>query len=511
MSHPSTPYAAGSGNGQQDLFESAILSLHQTEALASWSPPAPFSVTPDTNGHIVPELVVAVGTATNNRRFFYFESLYDEFLARGGDEVDVLKSFIKALTFRRTKGADLLASVLKKIFQSALLDAEDWEDLAGIVSDLGSKPLVEELMRHAKIRSVQHRPCFYSHIMRFAAEQLASPDFDLIMTIVDAMGAVRAAWTESSMYHLLGGFCRLKDSMPYETLLHIVRAWCVARTQEDADAMDGVHEAHRGGEEGSPFPTSVMSRIVSLCERALGQDAVHAKALLELLGTRESWGRCIEAVQAPLEFEKPPPSEDCVFYLIDPLSIDVTLLGEPQPRCYYMFLFSTLRALCERATLHQETHNIYTSKIHPIRKLFRAYPCRVAVVPVEIELAIRTGTMESSHGTEPCSPSPSTHANICPKCLASTTATPPGDAGAPHECSAPGVLASNGGIAQLIYFAKCAMALHCQVGRSLMVVTTNPTVMKELCPLTQRFSSSWFGICDHVTTSGARDVLNNLE
>ncbi|CUG92545.1 Hypothetical protein, putative, partial [Bodo saltans] len=108
MSLSSTPFL----NNGADLFSS----IHQqADVLAEWTLPARFALAPDTNGHIVPELVNALGVATCNRRFFYFEGLYNEFVARGSDEIDVLKSFIRALTFRRCRSVELLSPILGKI------------------------------------------------------------------------------------------------------------------------------------------------------------------------------------------------------------------------------------------------------------------------------------------------------------------------------------------------------------------------------------------------------------
>jgi hypothetical protein len=505
MSQPTTPYA----DGGSDLFTSALHAMHQADALAAWTLPARFAITPDTNGHIVPDLVNAVGTATNNRRFFYFEGLYNEFLARGGDEVDVLKSFIRALTFRRCRSVELLTSILNKIFRNPLLDLEDWEDLAGIVSDMNSEALVNEFIERSRMATRQHRPCYYSHLMRFAAEQLEAPCFGLVMAVVDAINATGATWTEATMYHLLGAFCRIKDNMPYETILHLVAAWRDARLREDEERPTHSSDTRESSKSpvsinvkgehvsDSPFPTSMMSRVLSLCERALGADVGHAKAIMDLMGNRESWDRCISVVEASYEYAPPPEDENWTFYLVDPLSIDVTLLGEPQPACYYIIPFSTLRAMCERAELHQETHTLYTSKLLPIRKLFREFPTRIVVTPAEIELALRAGYAEVHV------PASTAFANICPRCInpmapAHSYLYGSDIAYSVHNCGLPSCIPANlSGVAQLIHLAKCAM-VRVQPHRCIVVLSSNAQVIKELTPLTHRFSSSWFGICDHV-------------
>ncbi|CUG86035.1 GPI-anchored surface protein, putative [Bodo saltans] len=518
MTFPTSPFVS---EGAVEQFHVIVQSLHQSDTLANWAPPIAFSVTPSCSraGDIVPELVVAVGTATNNKRFFYFESLYDEFIVRGGEDVAVLKCFIKALTFRRCRSMELLASVLSKIFRNPLLDAEDWEDLASIVADLNSKSIALELMERSKMGTRKQRPCFYSHLMRFAAEQLSIPCFKLVMSIVDAINATGATWTEATMYHLLGAFCRIKNNMPYETILHIVTEWRDARLREDAERQPTPSSSSRRASKSpttsaavkgehvpdSPFPTSILSRLLSLCERALGADVVHAKAIMDLLGNRQSWDRCISVVEASYEFERPPLHEPWSFYLIDPLTIDVKLLGEPRPSSHYVFMFSALRALCERAQMHGEGHYIHSAKLQPIRTLFRTYPTRIVVLPPEIELALRVGGIDEC---EP-SPTPSYFSHICPRCVSSTVPAHSYCVGMEvhnqvHDCGLPSVLPSNGGVSLLTYFVKCSMNLHCQPGRSLLVVTTNNQVIKELMPLTLRFSSSWFSICDQIVVHGGR-------
>ncbi|CUG86039.1 Hypothetical protein, putative [Bodo saltans] len=553
MSLPTTPYASDGGSG--DLFSSALHHMHQADTLAGWKLPARFALTPDTNGHkfIVPELVNAVGTATNNKRFFYFEGLYNEipctrgrrgggseklyprpyvstlpqrgvadanshenyfeglyneFLARGGDEVEVLKSFIRALTFRRCRSVELLTPILTKIFRNPLLDAEDWEDLASIVADMNSATLLRQFVEASQMGTRQHRPCFYSHLMRFSAEQMSTPCFTLVMGIVDAINATGATWTESTMYHMLGAFCRIKDNMPYETILHIVREWRDARLHEDTDSINNDRAATKSPTTASivvkgehvadcPFPTSIMSRILSLCERALGADVPTAKAIMDLMGNRATWDRCISIVEASYEYAPPPEDENWTFYLVDPLSIDVKQLGEPQPSCYYIIPFSTLRAMCERAELHQETHSLYTSKLLPIRNLFREFPTHIVVTPPEVELALRAGYAELHV------PASTAFANICPRCINSMAPVHSYLYGSDiaysvHNCGLPSCIPANlSGVAQLIHLAKCAM-VRIQPGRCIMVLSSNAQVIKELTPLTHRFSSTWFGICDRI-------------
>jgi hypothetical protein len=518
MSLPTTPYSLEGTTSRKTSFAAAVHALCQGEALAHWAPPAPFVVTPKClDDMIVPEVVIGVGTVNNNRRFFYFESLYDEFLARGGDEVDVLKSFIKALAFRRCRSVELtsLTSILNKIFRNPLLDLEDWEDLAGIVSDMNSEALVNEFIERSRMATRQHRPCYYSHLMRFAAEQLEAPCFGLVMAVVDAINATGATWTEATMYHLLGAFCRIKDNMPYETILHLVAAWRDARLREDEERPTHSNDTRESSKSpvsinvkgehvsDSPFPTSMMSRVLSLCERALGADVGHAKAIMDLMGNRESWDRCISVVGASYEFERPPLHEPWAFYLIDPLTIDVKLLGEPLPSSHYVFMFSALRALCEKAQLHGEAHYMHSAKLQPIRDLFRTFPTRIVVLPPEIELALRVGGIDECEAV----PTPAYFSHICPRCVMSTVPAHSYCVGVDvhqqaHDCGLPHVLPSNGGVSLLAYFVKCSMNLHCQPGRSLMVVTTNTQVIKELMPLTLRFSSSWFSICDQIVVQG---------
>ncbi|CUG86034.1 Hypothetical protein, putative [Bodo saltans] len=519
MSLPTTPYSV-EGTTSENAFSMAFHALRQGEELAYWTPPALFVVTPKClDDMIVPEVVIGIGTVNNNRRFFYFESLYDEFLARGGDDVNVLKSFIKALAFRRCRSVELtsLTSIFNKLFRHPQLDLEDWEDIASIVSDMNSKPLVDELVIHSKMATRQHRPCFYSHLMRFAAEQLETPCFSLALSIVDAINATGATWTEATMYHLLGAFCRIKDNMPYATILHIVTEWRDARLREDSghsvpSVNGGVAvqqsinrdacfqqsiDVPRERAADSPFPTSIMSRILSLTERALGSDVAYAQAIMAVLGDRAAWDRCIQLVEASYEFEPPPTDAPFTFYLIDLLSVDVPALGKPQHGSCYTITFSSLRAMCERSELHQDTHSLFTSKLIPVRKLFRQFPKNIVVVPPEIEIALRIGSTEAVDDV-PTSPAPFSH--ICPRCVMTTVPPHSCCAGeqlnAVHDCGLPSVLPSNGGAAQLSYFAKCGMSIHCQIGRSLMVVTSNAAVIQDLRPLSQRFASSWFSICD---------------
>ncbi|CUG86037.1 Hypothetical protein, putative [Bodo saltans] len=461
--------------------------------LSCWTPPAHFVLTPTTNGEIVPEVVIGIGTITNNHRFFYFEWLYNEFLARGGDDCNVLKYFIKALAFRRCRSVQLssLTSIFNKLFRHPLLDLEDWEDIASIVSDMNSKALVDELIIHSKMATRQHRPCFYSHLMRFATEQMSAPCFTLVMSIVNAINTTGATWTEATMYHLLGAFCRIKDHMPYATILHLVTAWRDARLREDDADISA-----------SPFSVTLMSRILSLTERALGPDLPLAVKIMDLMGSRGEWNQCISIVEASYEYIPPPPNEPWWFYVIDAVSVDVQKLATepPSPFCIYVVPFSTLRAICESAAFHPDTHNVFTTKLYPLRELFQRFPTQIVVGPPEIELAMRVGGFDK-HELIP----DAVAGHICPRCvLSSAPRTVFGAAFSvvgveTHECGLPSVLPADNGASQIVHFARCGMGLHSQIGRTLRVVTTNKFIVSELTPLTLRFASSWFDICDRIT------------
>jgi hypothetical protein len=454
-----------------------------TDAFSDWTPPAPFQIVPNTDGTISAELVHAVGTVTNTQRFQYAERLYDEFCIRGVEDGSVLTSFIKALSFRRCRSVATLVPLLTKIFQNPLVSAEDWEDLASIVCDLGSKSLVNQLTTHSMMATRQHRPCYYSHLMRFAAEQLEAPCFGLVMAVVDAINATGATWTEATMYHLLGAFCRIKDNMPYETILHLVAAWRDARLREDS---------------GCVFPTLIMSRVLSLCERALGPDIVTARAIMDVMGNREEWNRCIAIFGTLHDYVPPPAGVKRTVFLIDPSTIDVSTLGDlPDADCYYAMSFSSLRVVCERAELLPDSHRLITSILTPIRHFFCRFTTHAVVTPPDVELAFRVGGFDELTKNVRCH-----FDHMCPKCvcLKVPLSSVYGKGFsivknvAAHECGLPSVLPSSNA-SVFSYLVKSGSTLHSELVKSVKVLTSNKAIINELQPLTDKYAPSWFKVC----------------
>ncbi|CUG92544.1 Hypothetical protein, putative [Bodo saltans] len=331
----------------------------------------------------------------------------------------------------------------------------------------------------------QHRPCFYSHLMRFAAEQLEAPCLSLAMVVVDAMNATGATWTEATMYHLLGVFCRIKDHMPYATILHLVTEWRDARLREDGS---------------STFPTLIMSRVLSLTERALGAaDVATARAIMDVMGGRNDWHRCIEMLGAFYDYVPPPPGDRRDCYAIDPTTIDVSTLSkiESLESKLYSITFSNLRSLCERAEFLSESHRIFTSILLPIRIFLQECNEKTVVVPADIELSFRVGAVDEKAQVQ------HNFDHICYKCVALKHKLNlyghrfTREKSAAHDCGLPNVLpACSPHI--FAHVVKCGLMLYPESMRQIKILTTNKTIINELVPITQQFSSSWFEVCAQI-------------
>lgn len=463
-----------SGACANSCFSTAVEHLHQSSTLENWTPVAKYAPTPPSIAYttLMPEMVIAVGSATNNRRFFYFEGLYDEFIVRETDDPAVLKAFIQALTFRRCKAVELLQSIIGKILKNSLLDAEDFEDLASLIADLGNRVLLDAIMQRTK--GQRQRAGFYCHLLRCATEQINPPDIRTAIHVVQEMTNVEASWTDATMYYLIGGFAKTKR-ISFDAIFRAVQTYqsSVLHREEATDdaTLTSTHQRRS-------FETSTIHQILGACERATGDDVDKALKVLGLIPTDDQW-KCISLVTTHRDFKK-PTDEDCVYFVVDPLSIDLQALLDyaVPPKTYYLFLFSAIRGLCEKAQIYPESHPIFTSKISLLKTLFEAHPSQFIVVPPEIELHIRG----SSFG---CSPG-------------SADTTPPLAPAGPA-----GSLPSNGGVAQIIAFALNAITRGCQVGRSLRVLSSNPVVIRELTPLTTKYPASWFCICDKVSAAGS--------
>lgn len=338
------------------------------------------------------EVVIAIGTVTNNKRFFYFEGLYREFVARDGDDRTVVKAFIQALSFRRCKSIELLRSLLTQLLRSPLLDDEDLEDLMNIAADLGDRQLVVEVLSRGA-GSLQ-RAGFYCHAMRAVTQRLHPPDLRLAMQLVDEIGNVGALWVETTLAYFISGCARTLRRVPYDAIFRVLEIYLEHQRQQrslermmDDDPSSGYTELLEGG---------TINQIVAACERALDDDVPRAKRLLDLIPEADRWSAVKLVVPSFREFMKPELSQRCVFICVDPLSIDLvkledfalTLEGSPS-QCYFFILYSHVRVLCEQAALVPDDHVVMTTKVLPLRRLVDRHPKIVNIVPPHIQLHMR--------------------------------------------------------------------------------------------------------------------------
>lgn len=451
MSHPTSPFSAPVTSN----FGAAMDLLHQASELEDWHPPAPFAQPPVSDfvnsALIEKEFVIAVGSATCNSRFHFFESLYEDYLARGVDEPQVRKAFIRALSFRRCKAVELLQTLIRRILINRNLDEEDFEMLASLISDLGSRELLNMILRRTK-GSLQ-KPSFYSHLICCATEKLDPCDIRLATEIADEMGDAGVEWTNATLFHMINGFAKM-PRVPY-------------------DAIDGLVQLFL--DSGHNLETSVIGSIIGACERANHVDDLRKAIAIVNKVPLELQNKCIEVVGS-CDFQR-PSGDNCIYYLVDPLSVDVTTLspsgGDASTGSFFVFPFSVMRSLCEKSSLHPESHVIFTTKILPLRDLFLRFPRQFVVVPPSCELQLRLDALEMD--------------------LLAGTSNAQSDADANLS------LPVNGGISQIISFAKAATTVCCCVGKNMRVLSSNAALVKELTPLTSKYPSSWFGICEKFT------------
>ena len=134
--------------------------------------------------------------------------------------------------------------------------------------------------------------------------------------------------------------------------------------------------------------------------------------------------------------------------------------------------------------------------------MFQAFTAHAVVMPPDVELAFRVGGVDES------APVQFTFDHMCPKCVSTKAPlsslygrgfTPLKEIAA-HDCGLPNVLpASNASV--FAYLVKSGCTLHTEPVKSVKILTSNKTIMKELKPLSDMFAASWFEVCQKISNS----------
>lgn len=329
--------------------------------VTKWSPPGTLYLPTGTS---VEDLCIVAAGVTP----LCLKARWEERKALGTPiEPETINAMIEGCQAGLRKCNVIVSSIVEDLVSLEALTDTHYNHLAALCCDLGNGEAAKALL--ARTRGQKRSLMFYYTLLRLATMCLREVDIEMAIQINDDMTQWGIPQTPSSLRFMMHGFSRMEQT-PWEALFNTMSF------------------RMSGGDAVEPCSSHQFLSIVETVTAVA--DVERAIDFLRAMNQPILKDVIVEAVGEFQEWDSNEPSGPLIYHIVDPFSAEIDeLKGVSIPAGHHIvFLFSTLRALCEKK-LYCACDHPFAERVASIRKLMIEHPDVCHVMPLIDELQIR--------------------------------------------------------------------------------------------------------------------------